>query len=70
MKLGTIDLDTRFEYMIVYKEKSDGTVNTWTLGESGFAVNYESMRQRDDAEILGVYRKLNDKQISDILESQ
>lgn len=67
MKLGTMDLDTRFEYMIVYKEKSDDSVNTWTLGEGGFAVNYELMKQRDDTEILGIYRKLSDKQILDIL---
>lgn len=66
MKIGTLDLDTRFEYLIVYKDKRDDTVNTWTLG-IGFKNNYKSMINTDYVEILGVYKKLTDSQLEDII---
>lgn len=62
MKLGTLDLDTRFEYLIIYKDKRDNTINTWTLG-TAFKMNYKSMIKDDSIEILGVYKKLTDKQL-------
>lgn len=34
MKIGTLDLDPRYEYIIVYRDKRDSTINTWTLNES------------------------------------
>lgn len=66
MKVGSLDLDTRFEYLIIYKDKRDGTTNTWTLG-IGFKNNYKSMINRDYIEILGVYKKLTDSQLEDII---
>ena len=64
MKLGTLDLDTRFEYLIVYKDRRDETINTWTLG-TAFRINYKSMLKTDYIEILGVYKKLTDSQLED-----
>lgn len=66
MKLGSLDLDTRFEYLIIYKDKRDETINTWTLG-IGFRNNYKSMMNCDYVEILGVYKKLTDSQLEDII---
>ena len=66
MKIGTLDLDTNFEYLIVYKDKRDDTVNTWTLGV-GFKNNYKAMIKTDYVEILGVYKKLTDSQLEDII---
>ena len=68
MKLGSLDLDTRFEYLIVYKDKRDGTINTWTLGIA-FKNNYKSMMETDYIEILGVYKKLTDRQLEDIINN-
>lgn len=39
MDLGSLDLDTRFEYLIIYKDKRYNTINTWTLG-CAFELNY------------------------------
>lgn len=66
MLIGTLDLDTRFEYLIVYKDKRDDTVNTWTLGV-GFKNNYKAMMSDNNVEILGVYKKLTDSQLEDIV---
>lgn len=68
MKLGTLDLDTRFEYLIVYKDRRDETINTWTLG-TAFRINYKSMLKTDYIEILGVYKKLTDSQLEDIIST-
>lgn len=62
MKLGTLDLDTRFEYLIIYKHKKENTINTWTLG-IGFKKNHQSMVKDKDVEILGVYKKLTNEQL-------
>ena len=67
MKIGSLDLDTRFEYLIIYKDKRDDTVNTWTLGV-GFKSNYKAMLRTDYVEIFGVYKKLTDSQLEDIIE--
>ena len=67
MKLGTLDLDTRFEYLIIYKDKRDNTINTWTLG-AAFKMNYKSMMKDDSIEILGVYKKLTDEQLKMLLK--
>ena len=64
MKIGTLDLDTRFEYLIIYKQ--NGLINTWTLG-IGFKNNYKAMMNDDSVEILGVYKKMNDSQLEDIV---
>ena len=66
MELGTLDLDTRFEYLIIYRNKNDNTINTWTLGFA-FKSNYKSMLETDYVEILGVYKKMSDKQLKDIV---
>lgn len=66
MNIGTLDFDTRFEYLIIYKHKNDDTINTWTLG-IGFKNNYKSMMNDNNVEILGVYKKLTDNQIEDII---
>ncbi len=66
MELGTLDLDTRFGYLIIYKHKRNNTINTWTLG-FGFRSNYKAMVEDNDVEILGVYKQLTDSQIEDII---
>ena len=68
MKIGSLDLDTRFEYLIIYKDKRDDTVNTWTLGV-GFKGNYKAMLRTDYVEILGVYQKLTNSQLEDIISN-
>ena len=65
MKIGSLDLDTRFEYLIIYKDKRNDTINTWTLG-CAFELNYRQMLQSDYVEILGVYKKLTDNQLNEI----
>lgn len=67
MDIGRLDLDPRFEYMIVYKDKRDNTINTWTLGESALKVNYKQMKEGGSVEFLGIYQKLNDSQLLDIM---
>ena len=43
---GIIDL-SNFEYLIVYSEPNKvDVVNTWTLPEGSFQMNYESMIKR------------------------
>lgn len=66
MKIGSLDLDTRFEYLVVYRDKRDDTVNTWTLGMA-FKSNYKSMTSHDYIEILGVYKKLTDNELNSIV---
>ena len=65
MKLGSLDLDTRFEYLIIYKDKRYNTINTWTLG-CAFESNYRQMIKDDNVEILGVYKKLTNNQLDKI----
>ena len=69
MNLGTLDLDTRFEYLIIYKDKRNNTINTWTLG-TAFKMNYKSMIKDDNIEILGVYRKLSNEQLENIIKKE
>lgn len=45
MKIGTLDLDPRYEYIIVYRDKRDSTINTWTLNESALQINYRQMKE-------------------------
>ena len=68
MKLGSLDLDTRFEYLIIYKDKRNDTINTWTLG-CAFKLNYQQMLQSDFVEILGVSKKLTDSQLENIINN-
>lgn len=67
MEIGSLDLDTRCKYMLVYKDKSDNTINTWTLQETGLRVNYPLMRKNENIEFLGIYRKLSDSELLDIM---
>lgn len=67
MKLGRVDLDPHFEYLIVYRDKRDDTVNTWTLGEGSLVINYKQMKESGNVEFLGIYQKLNDSQLLDIM---
>ena len=66
MNIGSLDLDTRFEYLIIYKDKRDNTINTWTLG-CAFKLNYKQMIEDANVEILGVYKKLTDSQLENIV---
>lgn len=50
MEIGTLDLDPRFEYLLVYEQ--DGKINTWTLGKSGLKVNYPYMK-KDGVKFFG-----------------
>ena len=67
MEIGTLDLDPRWEYLLVYKDKRDNTVNTWTLGESALRINYKQMKESGDVEFLGIYKKLSDSELLDIM---
>lgn len=67
MNIGSLDLDTRFEYLIIYKDKRDNTINTWTLG-CAFKTNYKEMMNDNNVEILGVYKKLSDSQLENIVK--
>ena len=66
MEVGILDLDTRFGVLIIYKRKSDNTINTLTTGLA-FKAEYKSMMSDDDVEILGVYKQLTENQIQDIV---
>ena len=67
MKIGTLDLDPRDEYIIVYRDKRDSTINTWTLNESALQINYRQMKAGGNVEFLGIYKKLNDSQLLDVM---
>lgn len=66
MKIGYLDLDTQYEYLIIYKDKRNDTINTWTLSFA-FGLNYRQMMKDDSVEILGVYKKLTDSQLQNII---
>lgn len=70
MKIGSVDLAPNFEYLIVYRDKRDDTVNTWTLNESSMVLNYKQMKQSGHVEFLGIYQKLDDAQLLDIMTRQ
>ena len=67
MDIGRLDLDPRCKYMIVYKDKRDDTINTWTLGECALQINYKQMKASGNVEFLGIYQKLTDSQLLDIM---
>lgn len=67
MKIGTLDLDPRYEYIIVYRDKRYSTINTWTLNESALQINYRQMKAGGNVEFLGIYKKLNDSQLLDVM---
>lgn len=64
MPIGIIDLQD-FDYLIVYKDE-DGNVNTWSLPESSFQINYKSMLERGC--VLRVYKKMSDKDLKEIVD--
>lgn len=67
MEIGSLDFDTRCKYMLVYKDKINNTFNTWTLQESGLRVNYPLMKEDNNIEFLGIYKKLSDDELMDIM---
>jgi hypothetical protein len=60
MGIGSIDLSP-FDYMIVYKQ--DGKLNTWTLPEGSFQMNYKQMKKDKLVEIISVYKMLSADEI-------
>lgn len=67
MKIGTLDLNPNYEYLLVYRDTRDNTVNTWTLNEASLQVNYKQMKASGNVEFLGIYKRLNDSQLLDVL---
>lgn len=65
MKIKHLDLDTRYEHLIVYRDKRDDSINTMTLSSS-FGLNYRQMIKDNDIEILGVYKKMTNNQLKEI----
>lgn len=65
MDIGHLYLDPRCEYLLVYE--SDGKINTWTLGTSGLKVNYPEMKKDKSVKFLGIYKKLSDSELLDIM---
>ena len=68
---GTIDLQP-LDYLLVYIDKRDNppTLNTWTLQESAFRTNYKQMRtseQKGHIEFVGIYKKMSDKDLLDVI---
>ena len=68
MEIGSLDLDTRFKYLLIYER--DGKLNTWTLGESGFKVNYPKMKKDKSVKFRGIYKKLTDTELLDIMTEE
>lgn len=64
MEIGALDLDPRFEYLLVYER--DGKINTWTLGKSGLKANYPYMKE-NGVKFLGIYKKLTDSELLDVM---
>jgi hypothetical protein len=67
MEIGSLDFDPRCKYLLVYKDKRDNTFNTWALQESGLKYNYKQMKSSGYVEFLGIYQKLDDSQLLDIM---
>jgi SH3-like domain-containing protein len=61
-KIGTIDLFP-FDYMISYKQ--NGELNTRTLPEESFQINYIQMKKDKTVEIISVYKRLSSEEILD-----
>ena len=66
MKIGQLDLSP-FEYLIIYKDKRDDTINTWTLPEGSFQHNYAQMKKSGNVEFIGIYKQLSDSDLIDVL---
>lgn len=67
MNIGKLDLDPKYEYLLVYRDKRDNSLNTWTLNEAALRVNYKQMKASGNVEFLGIYQKLSDDQLLDIM---
>ena len=65
MEIGRLDLDPKFEYLLVYER--NGRINTWTLGKLGLQVNYPKMKKDKNIKFLGIYKKLTDTELLDIM---
>lgn len=68
LSLGVIDIDPRFDYLVVYINKKSKTVNTWALPGSSLKSNVQSMMKNEEVEIVGIYKQLTDTEISKELE--
>lgn len=65
MVYGQIDLQN-FEYLIIYSEPDKPEIiNTWTLPDGSFQVNYELMVERGCI-VHNVFRRMSEK---DLLET-
>lgn len=56
--------------MIVYRDKRYDTINTWTLDERAMVINYKQMKQSGNVEFLGIYQKIDNNQLLDIMTQQ
>lgn len=66
MKYGEIDLQD-FEYLIEYSRPEEpDVINTWTLPEGSFQMNYKSMVKRG-CTIHNVYHRMTEKDLLDAL---
>lgn len=66
MNVGNFDFDARCDYIIIYKNKKDNSINTWTVGNCAFKRNYKQMIKDDSVEILGVYKKVWKSKLEEI----
>lgn len=60
MKIGNVDFGN-YDYMIIYEDE-DVVVNSWTLPEGSFQMNYKSMIRRG-CKVLRVFKKMNTEEI-------
>ena len=70
MALGTVDLDPRFNYIIVYKHKDENTLNTWSLPKGSAELNLKLMMDNQNLEVVGVYKKLSNEETVDLLSKK
>lgn len=68
LSLGVIDIDPRFDYLVVYVNKKSQTVNTWALPGSSLKSNVQSMMKNEEMEIVGIYKHLTNVEIMKEIE--
>lgn len=67
LKIGNVDFGN-YDYMIIYEDEN-GTVNSWTLPEGSFQVNYKSMIKRG-CKVLRVFKQMNTEEILQTMNSK
>lgn len=66
MVYGKIDLQD-FEYLIKYSTPDKpNIINTWTLPEGSFQMNYKSMI-KDGYTIYSVYKRMTERDLLDVM---